>query len=436
MSRLRRLLLAALLSQTAVFFYVVGHHFGEILRYSSTVRGPWTLALAGDLALIAALAVSSKLWAEPGAGNFAASALAHIAALVLFHYLIAISSGRLYKPLTAVFLAFSMSTGALRRFRRPAGSLSSRAAMPPFGAWDAASVLVLATLIVPLVFPYIYMDTQYIWACRALALEQMPVLSAMAHCTQAGALSVGPTYPPGWSILLWLGIGDPIFQGRLLAWSLLPIFALFFRERLSRLEPSLAPAALFFFLVTGQVWSGAATWYADVPLMIFLSAGSLLVLGMPQSPDGGPASRGEVAAGGLCLCAAVLLRPDGWYYMAVPAAAAAWFRIRRRTKFPLWPFAAAALVFATWVLLRPAALDVVSQYFHPNAAWLGAGSTPASALEKVFLIFLYGWQGQWLFHWRTGILFWLLAGILIWRRRGTVQGEDTRFFGLISAGFL
>ncbi|MDE1977670.1 MAG: hypothetical protein KGI84_10490, partial [Elusimicrobia bacterium] len=89
-----------------------------------------------------------------------------------------------------------------------------------------------------------------------------------------------------------------------------------------------------------------------------------------------------------------------------------------------------------WVLLRPAALDVVSQYFHPNAAWLGAGSTPASALEKVFLIFLYGWQGQWLFHWRTGILFWLLAGILIWRRRGTVQGEDTRFFGLISAGFL
>lgn len=426
----RRVLLAALVAQAGILAYQETVFFGEMFRFPSTLGQPVTAALAGSVALIFWLIVSARLWSGPGLERFAASALAHAAALVLFHYAIGLVTGRLFRPATAVFLALGLTAGAGVALLRRGHVQPARDPEPRPAAWDAASALVLATLFVPAVFPYIHYDTKLIWACRAFALEKAPLLASLAGC-------LCPTYPPAWSILLWLGIDEPIFQGRLLVWLLLPLFALLFRARLARAEASLAAPALLFTLVTVHVWQGAATYYANVPLMVFLVAGSLLVLGLPRRRESGGASSGELLAGALCLGAAVLIRPDGVYYLGVVAVAAAWLRMTRRFSFPMWPFLGAALAAASWAF-RPAPLRETASFFtHASALWRTTGATAGEAVRRILLVFLNGWQGQWLSHKGFGVVFYLFAGLALWlwrRKPGAV--EDTRFFGLVSVGSL
>ena len=160
------------------------------------------------------------------------------------------------------------------------------------------------------------------------------------HAVTAG---LRPGYPPLDSILLWFGIGDPLFEGRLLPWLLLVLFAVFFRARLARTAPGLAPAGLLFLVATVHVWQGVATYYADVPLMVFAAAGSFLVLGFPAATGAAP-SRFDRVAGALCLAAAVLVRPDGLLRRRVLAAlgrAGALAGRRRALSF-------AAAAWATW----------------------------------------------------------------------------------------
>ena len=456
MTSLRRTLLAALIAQAAILACYYWAFFTEMFQYPPTLGQPLTPALGASLILLAALAVSARLWSGPGAERFAIASLAHVAALALFHCAIGLVTGRLVRPATAAFLAASLAAGAVIALRRRGRPQAPPNPEPPPCAWDAASAFVLATLMIPTVFPYIHYDTKYIWACRAFALDQTPSLGALARCVHSYAPTVGPAYPPVWSILLWLGIEDPVFQGRLLAWILLPLFALFFRARMARIDPSLAPPALLFLLVTVHVWNGAATYYADVPLMIFLVTGSLLVLGLPRrgaettrscDPSenalgcmgrGAETTRScDRVAGTLCLCAAVLTRPDGIHYLAVVAVAAAWFGLRRKAPFPAGPFLAATAAAASWMLLRPASLHVAAQSPAPNELWRSAGATAGQAAWNLLLVFLYGSQGQWLSHRGYGVLFYLLAGLAVWRwRRAAPSGYDTRFFGLVSLGFL
>ena len=419
----------------------LAHHwhafFLEMFRTPSTIGQPLTLALAGSIAILVGLAVSARLWSGPGMERFAFSALAHVAALALLHYFIGIATGRLLELATPFFLVISIATGAAAWRQRRTHPSKPSPLNPPFSAWDAASIFILATLLVPLFFMYIHYDTKYVWACRAFALGNTPSFSALAGCAQAYSQKAGPTYPPIWSILLWLGIRDPIFQGRLLAWTLLPLFALFFRARLARMNASLAPPALLFLLATGWVWNGAATYYADVPLMIFIVTGSLLALGLPrrQYEEGPPTI--EKISGALCLSAGVLMRPDGLYTMAVIGAATAWARSRRTTSFQAWPFLAALAVALSWTLWRPAVLNVASLYFSPNGLWHSAGPTSGYALWNLMRVFMYRWQGQWFSHWGVGVAFYLLAGLALWRRHSPAPAQkDSSFFGLVSLLFI
>ena len=464
-----------LLAQMICLAYHWQAFFLEMFRGPSTISQPLTQALAAAIAVLIGLAVSARLWSGPGTERFAISALAHVAALALFHYFIGLAAGRLIGLATPVFLAISLPTGVAAWRDRRAHPSPPPPPEPPFCAWDAAGALILAALLITLFFPYIHYDTKFIWACRAFALDQTPSFAALAGCAQPYAQKAGPSYPPVWSILLWLGVRDPIFQGRLLAWTLLPLFALFFRARLARVDARLAPAALLFLLATGWVWDGAATYYADVPLMIFLVTGSLLALGLPCRPSGerppavrksvrpAPAWRKEIRppgtcgtsdnagaelpipqapameklAGVLCLGAAVLMRPDGLYTLAVVAAAAAWSRLRRKASFPAWPFLAALAVALSWLLWRPGSLDVAPQYLSPNGLWRGTGATSGKALWNLLRVFLSAGQGQWLSHWGVGAIFYLLAALAIWSRwRAAPAQEDTRFFGLVSLLFI
>jgi len=69
-----------------------------------------------------------------------------------------------------------------------------------------------------------------------------------------------PGYPPLFPILLWLGIRDPLFEGRLLPVVVAALFALFLRSRLARASPAGAPAATLFFVCTVHVWRGTAMY--------------------------------------------------------------------------------------------------------------------------------------------------------------------------------
>ena len=188
----------------------LAHHwhafFLEMFRTPSTIGQPLTLALAGSIAILVGLAVSARLWSGPGMERFAFSALAHVAALALLHYFIGIATGRLLELATPFFLVISIATGAAAWRQRRTHPSKPSPLNPPFSAWDAASIFILATLLVPLFFMYIHYDTKYVWACRAFALGNTPSFSALAGCAQAYSQKAGPTYPPIWSILLWLSM--------------------------------------------------------------------------------------------------------------------------------------------------------------------------------------------------------------------------------------
>ncbi len=399
-----------------------------MFRFPSTLSGLTAGRLAAGVGLPAGVLMAAAPWAA--AVGLPAAALATLAALGLAHYAVVLLEGHLIPATTPGLLGLVFVGGLLgrrggrRRFRPPRLRVS---------LWDGISALFLASLLVPTVFPYIHFDTKAIWACRAEAMARTGRLSGLKDC-------VCPTYPPFWSLLLWIGSGEPVFQGRPLAWLLVLLFVLLLRERVGRLDAALAGPALLFFVSTVNVWQGSAMYYANVPLMVFLSAGSLLALQLPREAEPGP-SGAEIAAGALCLSAATLVRPDGAYYLAVVALAAGWWRLRGG-RVAIWPFLVAFGVGATW-LLRPASLRQAPSFFATgHGSWRLAAPAAGRATLDILLTFLNGWQGQWLSHKGMGTAFYLLACLALLRclcrgRRRRRDGFDEgSFYGLVTACFL
>lgn len=424
---LDRLLLALLFVQVAIGLYQHTVFFAELFRFPSrfgaaALSSAW---IAPALALsVAAVAGLFARRARTRSATFAAAGLATLAALGLSHYAFGLASGRLSHGVTIALLAGALLAAGLGRARAPRRELEAAAPRAPWTLWDAGTGVFLATLLLTTVFDFVHFDAKAIWACRAAAFEARGSLAGVVDCKLA-------SYPPLYSLLLFAGGRDPLFSGRLLSWLLLVFFALFLRERLARLDERLGPPALLFFVATVHVWQGAATYYANVPLMVFLSAGSLLVLGEP--------TRFERLAGTLCLAAAVLTRPDGVYYLAVVASGALWFRWRRARPAPLLPLGVAAAVWGTW-LLRPAAWREASLFFAaPNEGWRSVSSSAHDALAAVLNVFLESLQGQYLSHKGFGVAIYLFLGVALFRaRRRTVVREradaETSLLGLVTLG--
>ena len=326
----------------------------------------------------------------------------------------------------------------------PAGSVAADA-LPGGGWswWDGVSGVFLVTSLVATTFPYAFEDARVIWGCRAFALDAAGSLAALGECSHRN-------YPPLFSILLWITARDPLFQGRILAWLSLAFFAFFLRARFRRVLPEAAAPALLFVVSTVHVWQGASIAYANVPLMIFLSTGMLLALGIPGEGVAGPSGASQ-AGGAACLAASVLLRPDGVYYVVVIAAAVLAARLLWRDRRPLVAFAAPAAASLSWAL-RPDALRPPSAI--PGAfagsflgaatgAWKGVAPTAVEAAGRTIEVFLHAWQGQWLSHKGLGLAIYLLAGTAIvaarrgvFSRRAAGLAPDTRLTGLVTLGGL
>lgn len=432
---LRRALLLLVAVQATIGLYQQTVFFEQLFRFPSRLSAGVPPGAGSSLPLLVGVLALGWLWAfpNPSGSAFAAASLAHVALLGLSQYAVGLATDRVVPGLGPSVLVASAATAlATRRF----GGRRAREKTPPFTAWDALSGAFLCMLLIPAVFPYIHFDAKVIWAWRAYAMRSDSYVAAVTGVTQPG-------YPPLFSILLWLGVGDPLFEGRLLPWLCLVLFAVFLRTRLARISAAGAAPALLFLLSTVHVWQGTGMYYADVPLMVFLSTGSLLVLGLPRAENVSSPTAAELVSGTLCLAAAVLLRPDGIYYLAVVAGIAAWARFFGKRGFALWPFAVAVAVFATWVL-RPAALRVPDGGFLFEGArrWLTAGPTPASAFFKTIGIFLFSLQGQWLSHKGLGVALYAAALVALWRARGRREARaapgvpDVRLFGAVACASL
>jgi hypothetical protein len=426
---LRTVLLVFLGAQVAILVAQHATFFAELFRFQSRLVDGVPAGSGGSLPLLLAALGVSALWSgRPWSWErFAAAGLANLAAVGLAVYAAALATDRLVAWLPWAVLALVAALGATvaRTGREASGVSASRASISPF---DALSALFLATLLVPAVFPYVAYDASLVWAWRAYAMRDVGFAHAVTACSRPG-------YPPLDSIFLWLGIADPLFEGRLLPWLLLVLFAVFFRARLARIAPSLAPAGVTFLVATVHVWQGVATYYADVPLMVFLVAGSLLALGLPGS---GAPPRFDRAAGALCLAAAVLLRPDGVICLGVVVLAALW-RSRSRLRAAAAPLACAAAAWATWAL-RPGWLRAGGRAydFFGGADWREAGPTLPDAVSRILGIFLFSLQGQWFSHKGVGTAVYLVILVAVHRiltrsaRGGGLDEDETRVAGAVS----
>lgn len=317
-----------------------------------------------------------------------------------------------------------VAVAGLLALRSPAGRTEAPAS--PFSAWDAVTLLFLLVLLVPSVFPYVHFDAKAIWGCRALAVAGSGSLESLSACTHGG-------YPPLFSLLLALGGRDPVLGGRLVAWLLAVFIALFLRGAFARLSPRHAAPATLFVVSTGWVWVSSAMYYANVPLMAFVSAGAVLVLRpVPRKAGDAAAPVAERLAATLLLAAAALVRPDGIVYAAAIAAAAALLAFRRHATPDFLPFAGAALGWTAWAL-RPGALRFAMTFTERASTWRSAGESATVAAGRILIVTLNVLQGLWLAHWGLGATIWVLLGTaLVVKGRDRAPSAATVAWGLVT----
>ena len=253
-----------------------------------------------------------------------------------------------------------------------------------------------------LVFPYHFTDAQDIWACRAFKFAEHGALTGVFDC-------LDPARPPLYSVMLWLGAGDPTFQGRLLPTLMVGAFGFLFYHLLRRVAPRLAPWGVLWLFVTDHVMKGAVSFYAGVPVMIAATVAIALAV-----DDGALAPRRLAIIGAVIAGAAVaLIRRDGLPEFAV-AGAVVMMRTRAWREPRLWAAAAGAAVgYLSWTL-RPAVLHAPPLFaptLDPQAPWTLAAA--AHAMGRL----LYGAQGQVFSHYGYGVFAWGWIVVVVWAAR-------------------
>jgi len=435
-ARLRGFLLVALAAQVTILGAQQSGFFRHLLTVPSRLGAEGSSAPGSSVPLLLGAVAVSLLWARrTGSGSLAgrlgAAGLAQMALLGLVSVGVALVTGRFVPGAGTVALVLSgaaaLAPGRDRAAPAPAGIRRS--------PWDVLSALTVATLLLPAFFPYVHFDAKAIWACRAFGMPS-GFFEALATCWQ-------PNYPPLFSTLLALGVSDPLFEGRLSSVLVVVFFALFLRDRLERLWPAGAAPALLFVLSTVHVWQGAAMYYANVPLMAFLSGGLLLALGLPsESVAAAPGT--DRAWGALCLAGAVLVRPDGIYYLAAASLALLLARLPGRPRLPLLPLAAAAASGAAW-LLRPDWLKSMGSFLEGSSGgWRALAPGPAQAAGVVLSEFVSSWQGQWLSHKGLGATLYAVAAAAVadlWlgfseRPADRALEAEKRLYGLVTLASL
>jgi len=379
----------------------------------------WSRALGGELLLCVLLAGCAWWWLPaPGRGVRSAGAwgvrfLLLIWWVVLWHYTWALRSGTgaLNPDVTWLALVVAAAIGFVAR-RSPAGGPLPAAALPSVAAPAGRLAITLAALFyaaqaVHLVFPYQWTDTRTMWACRAFKFVTRGGLAGVSDC-------LDPARPPLHSIVLWLGIGDPLFQGRLLPFLMMGAFGLVLYAVLQRVAPRLAPWGLLWFFATDTLFRDAITNYAGAPEMMAIGVAVIVA-----TDDGGlGVARWLSLAGGVLAGAAIaLVKRDGLpEYVAAFAVLVLVSRNRRDLR--LWvPLLGIAAGYASWAFwLR--GMQVGSRL---APALSGAGASEPA--WRVIGRLLFGVQGQVFSHYGWGAFVWAWIIVAVWAATGGGNGE-------------
>lgn len=292
-----------------------------------------------------------------------------------------------------------------------------------------------------LFFPYHWVDTKDIWACRTVAFDATGGLSGIFDCSDPGR-------PPLHSILLWLGHVNGTMEGRLLPFLAVGAFGLVLYHFLRRVAPALAPWGILWFFMTVRVYQGAVSSYADVPVMLAIAIGVFLAVDEELVPSRWQAVAFGVVAG----AAAPLIKRDGGALIVVATAVLWWFLPRRREPRIYAALLGAAIGFTLWstrpdFLYTPSVFDLK----------IGAAEVPAlpitlvsqesvsdAAVEdsiatvQTYITMVYGMQGQILSHYGYGMFvpLWVILGVWVWRRRERLSPEARLFTWLAVLGWL
>jgi hypothetical protein len=389
--------------------------------------GP-SAGLGADLLLCGLLALAAWWWL-PARGHRSAAAwalrfltLTWVVALVDYGW--ALATGRLAPAVTWVALGVAFIAGVWVRRTGPSPSEDRTTATEPAVSRSVHPALWLALAFflaeVPhLVFPYHYTDAVEIWACRAFKFAERGALSGIFDC-------LDPPPPPLHSVILWMGVGDPTFQGRLLPLLLFGAFVLLFYYLLRRVAPALAPWGLVWLLVTDHVLKGQITAYAGVPVMLAIAVAIVVA-----TDDGAliPTRALALTIGAVAGAAVALIRRDGLPEFVVAMGVLIWLASPpQRRDWRLWaPLAGAAVGYLSWTL-RPAAVHAPALF----APTLAAQSEAAVSALRAMARLAYGVQGQVFSHYGYGAFAWSWLIVVIWvARRGGGggvggEGEATR----------
>ncbi|MGH7530611.1 MAG: hypothetical protein ACREMN_09545 [Gemmatimonadales bacterium] len=388
----------------------------------------WSTALGLDLLMCGLLAAAAWWWLPPRGPRSAAAWGARFLllgwALLLVHYAWALATGRLAPALTWAALAVFFSVGfRVRRLGNAPDDAAVSAAGSPAPAGERRAAIAIAALffiaqLPHLVVPYTFTDAKLIWACRAYRLAEQHALAGILDC-------IDPARPPLHAVMLWLGVADPTFEGRLLPLLMFGAFVLVFHQLLRRVAPRLAPWGVVWLLATDQVVKGQISSYSGVPEMLAV----VVALAVIIDQRGVTGSRGVALALGVAAGAVTaLLRRDGLPEFVLVSVVLLAVTRRWRDGFAWAPLAAAAVAYASWVF-RPDALQS-PPLFPPSLGASAGGAYQVPAAEPTFLehmwTLVYGAQGQVLSHYGYGAFAWSWLIVTIWARRHAAGAAGER----------
>jgi hypothetical protein len=373
--------------------------------------------------LLSAVLAGLAWWWLPARGprSWAAWAMRFLLlawALALVHYAWGLVAGKLTPLVTPIALVVLAALGAwVRRWPTPAALDDSPAVVGNrhLVLWLAAAFWVFQ--LSHIVFPYHFTDARDIWACRAFKFVERGALTGVLAC-------LDPARPPLYSVMLWLGIKDPTFQGRLLPTLMVGALGILFYHVARRVAPRLAPWAVLWLFVTDHVMKGAVSFYAGVPVMV------AAVVALALCVDDGTLAPRRLAVAGAALAGAAvaLIRRDGLPEFVVAVAVV--LAMRNAWRDPrLWAAAAgAAVAFMSWAL-RPAVLQSPPLFAPTFSTVLSAppvtdpGWTLATAVQAMGRL-VYGAQGQVFSHYGYGAFAWGWIIVALWAVRRAVPKDS------------
>ncbi len=336
------------------------------------------------------------------------------------HFFPPINNAFLFALFIAGFANYSMIKMRLAAIRHR----TNGEGRPGSGLYFWVVLIIGLTMLPFLILPYSCYDALYVYSLKAFAIKVSGGASAVC-------LGDGSFYPPLYPIILSLGMGDHLFEGRLMPFFMFLAFMVVFWHTLPRKGFIDRKFAVALFLSTPIIWLGVVSYLANITFMTLLGAAGFLLI-KSRFSIGNKLTIPETVIATILLGAAALVREDG--IIVIFALLLGISLLDNKVNFFRY-VSAAMIVLAlslTWEF-RPVWLRSAAGYFQKQDAVLAARMGYGFHFKTV-LRFLYAAQGLYLSHYGFAVFFYgiitaFIAGI--WNKIAFIN--SVRLYGLITA---